>query len=101
MSPARLREIADTLPGYVCGQLQTLADAWERDLASSAALRIEHEAHAALLAATRAERDRLRESAAAAAPDLAATVIALSEERDRLRAILATYEPAEPGKNTP
>ena len=37
----------------------------------------------------------------AAAPDLAATAIALSEERDRLRAILATYEPAEPGKNTP
>ena len=67
MTPARLREIADTLPGYVCGQLQTLADAWERDLASSsAALRIEHKAHAALLAATRAERDRLRESAAAA-----------------------------------
>lgn len=33
MSPARLREIADTLPGYVCGQLQVLADAWDRDLA--------------------------------------------------------------------
>lgn len=67
MTPARLREIADTLPGYVCGQLQTLADAWERDIASSADLRIEREAHAALLAATRAERDRLRESAAATA----------------------------------
>ena len=67
MTPARLREIAAGLPGYVCGQLQTLADAWERDIASSADLRIEHEAHAALLAATRAERDRLRESAAATA----------------------------------
>ena len=33
MSPARLRAIADTLPGYVCGRLQALADAWERDLA--------------------------------------------------------------------
>lgn len=31
MTPARLREIAATLPGYVCGQLETLADAWERD----------------------------------------------------------------------
>ena len=60
MTPARLREIADTLPGYVCGQIKAHADAWERDLASSAALRIEREAHAALLAATRAERDRLR-----------------------------------------
>ena len=56
MTPARLREIAAGLPGYVCGQLQTLADAWERDIASSADLRIEREAHAA----TRAERDRLR-----------------------------------------
>lgn len=33
MIPARLREIAATLPGYVCGQLQVLADAWDRDLA--------------------------------------------------------------------
>ena len=33
MSPARLREIAATLPGYVCGQLEALADAWERDRA--------------------------------------------------------------------
>lgn len=60
MSPARLREIADTLPGYVCGQIKFHADAWERDIAASADLRIEREAHAALLAATRAERDRLR-----------------------------------------
>jgi hypothetical protein len=63
VSPARLREIADTLPGYVCGQIKAHADAWERDIASSADLRIEREAHAA----TRAERDRLRESAAATA----------------------------------
>ena len=89
MTPARLREIADTLPGYVCGQIKFHADAWERDIADVehfrtlargymderdearaelAALRIEHEAHAALLAATRAERDRLRESAAATEP---------------------------------
>ena len=68
MTPARLREIADTLPGYVCGQIKAHADAWERDLASSAALRIEHEAHAALLAATRAERDRLRDPNPAAEP---------------------------------
>ena len=33
MSPARLREIADTLPGYVCGQIKFHADAWERDIA--------------------------------------------------------------------
>ena len=33
MTPARLREIADTLPGYVCGQIEALADAWERDRA--------------------------------------------------------------------
>ena len=33
MTPARLRAIADTLPGYVCGQIEAHADAWERDLA--------------------------------------------------------------------
>lgn len=33
MTPARLRAIAAMLPGYVCGQIETLADAWERDLA--------------------------------------------------------------------
>lgn len=33
VSPARLREIATNLPGYVCEQIQAHADAWERDLA--------------------------------------------------------------------
>ena len=59
MSPARLREIAATLPGYVCGQLQVLADAWERDLAD-----VEH--FRTLARGYMDERDEARKALAAA-----------------------------------
>ena len=59
MTPARLRAIADTLPGYVCGRLKAHADAWERDLAE-----VEHSR--TLARGYMDERDEARKALAAA-----------------------------------
>ena len=59
MTPARLRAIADTLPGYVCGQIEAHADAWERDLAD-----VEHVRK--LARGYMDERDEARKALAAA-----------------------------------
>jgi hypothetical protein len=114
VSPARLREIADTLPGYVCGQIKFHADAWERDLAD-----VEHfrtlargymderdEARAELAAALEATREEGRR---AGIKEVVAWLRAgrkrhpqpmvLDDLADLIDSNLNA--PAEPGKNTP
>lgn len=93
VTPARLREIADTLPGYVCGQLLTHADAWERDLADVERFRKLARGYMDERDEARREVDRLAEwlDVAAAAEN------ANAKELSGLRDLIAQHGPVGAG----